>query len=884
MEQYTLPPNEAHYEYRKSNPILKRRGLNINLSAAPIQSLSKNTAKARSKPTLSTRDMARTLHSKPYEYATEHMPNAKVSTPLSHSLARRAKHRHTHHQLSTHSKPSKHILMNMNMNVTSTYSARYKKRISAPIILPCSTTQLQHESTIQQHGGGVTVTTLEPLNTPNTPYYSNIGTPQYVEHPVTAAAAAAAAHKASSSKKKSKKHKHIKYKVSNNKRRKSRSREQYEERSHSPAHAHAHYQVQGVKEKEATQCSSNDSNNTLTTNSNSNSNSSTSSQETITQKHDKNITYSTKSITHSSEHEDDASSTADRESDEYLDEIEINEMIRSYRRISKSRPRAYSKTRRVSQKLFGLMESISLDNDIEKKKKKQGIGYHEHPEGKVEYHQHQHSEQHHEHEYQHAPHVEQYMDEEEHEEEAHDEEEEEEEEEEEDSVEEHDHNKIRMNNLIFQKDEEDDSKVESEQDLLDGKAKHDYHDTLRKYGYVEIRTIAKSLQGIVIEAECMNKSVNKENVIIKITDKQLHLNKISNKHGKALSVQEDIIKEKKLLMYLTANNPPAALVKFLGFFEDTYNYFLVMEHGGTDFFDWIVKCHKWIREGKISLKQWNLYIHDLMLQIVKFLKWLHCKMNVCHLDISLENMLIKNNKYKSDGNGGIRLSRKMQIKFCDFGLAEYFNQDNQLFTCSKYVGKTHYKAPKVYGKKETFDARKADIWSLGVSFFMMVIGAPPYKLPLSNDDHFPMIQRNDCMAILKRWGRDHYINRITESLLNQMLQIDEAKRISIHNIENHPYFTQHLTQQQRHQRRSGLIPKRRSTQDIITLSASSSLKALSNSKRKKKKPSNPVHSNIMATYHDNSALMESPSTMHLNNKLRGHPESEQHHQDRKSVV
>jgi len=405
-----------------------------------------------------------------------------------------------------------------------------------------------------------------------------------------------------------------------------------------------------------------------------------------------------------------------------------------------------------------------------------------------------------------------------------------------------------MNNkndfLSFECSAESGEEIIDEEVYKKNRLSHDYHDTLLKYGYVEIRVIAKSLQGIVIEAEYIDKpSKGYQSIIIKITDKQLHFNKISNKHGKSLSVQEDIIKEKKLLMYLTANNPPSALVKFEGFFQDKYNYYLVMENGGNDFFDWIVKCHKWIRDGKLSLKQWNLYIKDLMLQIVQFIKWLHHKMNVCHLDISLENLLIKNNKYKADGNGGIRLSRKMQIKFCDFGLAEYFNpKENAGFICKKYVGKTHYKAPKVYWKKQTFDARKADIWSLGVSFFMILIGAPPYKLPTDNDDHFPLIQQNDIMAILKRWGRDHYINKNTEDLLNQMLQIDEDKRISIFDMENHLYFSK----------------KKKN------ISCNVNKKIITNKKKKmkKKKPSNPIRSNIMATYHDNDALMESPNNNH----------------------
>ena len=246
---------------------------------------------------------------------------------------------------------------------------------------------------------------------------------------------------------------------------------------------------------------------------------------------------------------------------------------------------------------------------------------------------------------------------------------------------------------------------------------------------------------------------------------------------------------------------------------------------------------------------------------------MHSKMNVCHLDISLENMLIKNNKYKSDGNGGIRLSRKMQIKICDFGLAEYFNpKQNDSFLCNKYVGKTHYKAPKVYGKKHTFDARKADIWSLGVSFFMMIVGAPPYKLPLDSDDHFPFIQDNDVNGILKRWGREQYIDKNIECLLNAMLQIDERKRYSVLDIERH------LTAKPKH--RPNYAHLHRRSQPAHSYHVHQRHKADKKRKRSKhkknKKPSNPIHGNILSSYHGDDVLMESSSKKQMNHNIFQH--------------
>lgn len=86
-------------------------------------------------------------------------------------------------------------------------------------------------------------------------------------------------------------------------------------------------------------------------------NSSTNSRETTVRKAREQSLYlssSRKSITRCSDACDSEENEDTLDSDDYLDDAEINAMIRSFRRISKSngRPRAYSKTRRISQVLF----------------------------------------------------------------------------------------------------------------------------------------------------------------------------------------------------------------------------------------------------------------------------------------------------------------------------------------------------------------------------------------------------------------------------------------------------------------------------------------------------------------------------------------------------
>jgi len=639
---------DAELQPRRPSKLRGINGLKLNLAAAPIATQSnsrthRNVRKARSKPAPNTMDLTR-RSARPFELVQSRKQKHRGSnTPQSHS-----------------------------------HSARFRKRVSAPIVVPSSisgSVNFEPDDAAPQ----------TPL-TPMTPYYHNLRRAQAPQ-------------------------------------------------IHSHAHTHIHARTPQTVPAQPTHGGA------TPTYDYAMAMAATKKRGSV----DLDAVGGDEEMAHEHEHE------------QYLDEREINEMIRSFRRISKSRPRAYSKSRRVSQKLFGLMESLSFSKELSVMERPSPPPPTLSPSPS-------------------SP--------------------EEREQPEETSL---DASETCEPTEVVQSAEVDGA---VEEEVAEGvqsreqsrEQKASYQTTLLRYGYEEVKVIAKSLQGVVVEArrteDHADFETDEETVIIKITSKQLHSAKLSNKHGKALSVQEDIIKEKKLLMYLTANQPPESLVKFLGFFSDSAHYFLVMENGGCDFFDWIVKCHGWIRAGKLSLKQWKLYIADLMSQIVEFVRWLHCKMKVVHLDISLENMLIKHNKFKSDGNGGIRLSRKMQVKICDFGLAEYFSAGNEEggFACTKYVGKTHYKAPKVYGKKQVFDARKADIWSLGVSFFMMMVGAPPYKLPTANDDHFPMIEKNDVMAILRRWGREHYIDEHAEHLLNRMLCVDEATRIDTEALCIHRFF------------------------------------------------------------------------------------------------
>jgi len=333
--------------------------------------------------------------------------------------------------------------------------------------------------------------------------------------------------------------------------------------------------------------------------------------------------------------------------------------------------------------------------------------------------------------------------------------------------------------------------------------RYDIVKVLKSQGYHSLKSISATLQGGVFKAKMVgsgesktdtaNKSIqpdpDEKDVVIKITKKTLHKKSMALVEGKEYPVQENIMDEIQFLHLLNRNDPPAAMTKFIDAFQDEHNIFLVMEHGGINFFDFVVECHKAIESKKLSINEWQRVSRILFKQMVEFVDWLHTKMGICHLDISLENLLIKEVSVYTDrtikGEEEIFFRDGLQIKFCDFGLAAKFDAKN--FYCNKYVGKRGYKSPEVYEQKEIFDARAADIWSLGVCLFMMVIGGSPFRSPSKLDYQFSMIMEGRLGELIDRWDRSHYLSRPMIDLLYKIFRFED-KRIKIKDICNHSWL------------------------------------------------------------------------------------------------
>merc|ERR1719445_831928 len=173
---------------------------------------------------------------------------------------------------------------------------------------------------------------------------------------------------------------------------------------------------------------------------------------------------------------------------------------------------------------------------------------------------------------------------------------------------------------------------------------YDVAAVIRAQGYHSVSSLATTLQGAVFKAK-LPKQDDREaiDVVIKVTSKALHARHIAIVNGKEVLIEESIVDEIRIMRWLTRHSEGSAcagsMAHFIEYFEDERNIFLVMEDAGMDFLKFVAECHKLIEQGQLSLKEWQSAVRTLFTQMVEFVDWLHSTMGICHLDISLENLL-----------------------------------------------------------------------------------------------------------------------------------------------------------------------------------------------------------------------------------------------------
>lgn len=187
--------------------------------------------------------------------------------------------------------------------------------------------------------------------------------------------------------------------------------------------------------------------------------------------------------------------------------------------------------------------------------------------------------------------------------------------------------------------------------------------------------------------------------------------------------------------------------------------YIISEYcGGGDLYAYLdaQRPHRYLTE---------LQAAGFMRQITKGVRFLHETLGIAHRDLSLENILLT-----ADG----------VCKITDFALSV----DARQF-CQDRAGKDLYMAPEVVARR-TYDPTKADVWSLGIMWFVLLTGSPFIPIACPSQSGFQVVEQHGVGIVLKKWGVDGRISRVTVDLLDSMLQVDPQRRPSLQRMLAHP--------------------------------------------------------------------------------------------------
>ncbi|KAL6760385.1 kinase-like domain-containing protein [Haematococcus lacustris] len=204
------------------------------------------------------------------------------------------------------------------------------------------------------------------------------------------------------------------------------------------------------------------------------------------------------------------------------------------------------------------------------------------------------------------------------------------------------------------------------------------------------------------------------------------------------------------------------IVAFREVFLTSSHLGIVMEYAsGGELFDRITRAKRFNENEARYFFQ----------QLVSGIAYCH-SMGVCHRDLKLENILL-------DGR------HAPQVKICDFGYSKSDQDSNPKST----VGTPAYIAPEVLRHLE-YDGQAADVWSCGVTLYVMLVGAYPFEDPAEPNNFRSIMQRITAAQYVFPPGLRLSVECL--DLVARMLRPDPSHRITVEGIRAHPWFRMNL--------------------------------------------------------------------------------------------
>lgn len=256
--------------------------------------------------------------------------------------------------------------------------------------------------------------------------------------------------------------------------------------------------------------------------------------------------------------------------------------------------------------------------------------------------------------------------------------------------------------------------------------------TFTEHGYTLISKIGQGGFSVVFLVESMK---YKQQFVIKV---------VNNKKS------DETESEIKTLIKLDHPN----IISIFEYFTDNEFIYIVLEYCPGGSMETYIK-----QNGKLP----KFILYQVCAHLLSALQLCH-SLRIAHRDIKPANILI-------DQYG--------RPKLADFGLSSEFIDGE---STNHFGGSRLYMAPEILQKK-AYDAFKADVWALGVSFYKMAVGNTPW--PLENIDEIEFAISMGMISF-----SNVHLDYDFVKVIKAMIEVNVSKRATVAYLLEKKIFTE----------------------------------------------------------------------------------------------
>ena len=241
--------------------------------------------------------------------------------------------------------------------------------------------------------------------------------------------------------------------------------------------------------------------------------------------------------------------------------------------------------------------------------------------------------------------------------------------------------------------------------------------------------------------------------------------KIMERQGLVGKKAAMVLHEKEILR--RTNHP--SVIRLHQFVQTPTDVYFELDLMKEDLFEFI-RAHRRVNENDTAL---------IMAQLLSAVAYLH-ENDIIHRDIKPENILINS---------------PADIKLADFGLAKVVEG---WAVRNTPCGTSFYIAPEIIRSIEQQgatpltttrnDVKAVDIWSCGVTMFVLIAGRPPFHGQVKTSDERRTLLRRIDRGVLfndELWGN---VDDDAKDLIIGLLDQDINRRVTATNALSHPFF------------------------------------------------------------------------------------------------